>query len=143
MLLFKGQKIMSITLYGYGDIQTCGPCTGHPNDPRYDDSIGEMIDEEQTRLLCTPEFDDRDPDNISLAVSDIIGNAKIAQVMNLTEERNDLLKGVATADYSLMGDAIHLIASNYWAFTALGEAVKNVRTAIERACDDQEPEVWQ
>ena len=131
------------TQYGYGDIQTCGPCTCHPNDPRYDDSIDEMIDEEQVRLLCTPEFDDRDPDNISLAVSDVLGNERITKAMNLSEERNDLLKGVATADYSLIGDAIHLIASGYWAFMALGQAVENIRASIERARDDQGPEAWQ
>ena len=124
-----------ITQYGYGDPETWSPCTGHPNDPRYDDSIDELIDEEQLRLLCTPEFDYRDPDNISLAVSDILSNVKIAKTMKLSEERNDLLKGLATADYSLMGDAIRLIASDYWAFMALGQAVKNIRISIERACD--------
>lgn len=128
---------------GYGDPDTWGQYTGHPNDPRYDDSIGELIDDEQTRLLCTPEFNDRDPDNISLAVSDILGNAKIAKVMKLSEERNDLLKGIAIADYSLMGDAIRLISSDYWTFMALGQAVNNIRASIERACDSLGPEDWQ
>jgi hypothetical protein len=128
---------------GFGDPDTWGPCLGHPNDPRYDDSVDELIDEEQLQLLCTPEFDDRDPDNISLAVSDILGNVEIAESMNLSEERDDLLKGIAIADYALMGDAIRLIASGYWRFMALGQAVENIRFAIKKFCDDPVPEVWQ
>lgn len=46
---------MSITQYGYGDIQTCGPCTGHPNDPRTDELpqhvINEMFDAEVQKKL--------------------------------------------------------------------------------------------
>ncbi|WAW06054.1 hypothetical protein NB639_01230 [Oxalobacter formigenes] len=120
---------------GFGDPDTWERYTGHPNDPRHDDSINELIDEEQTRLLDTPEFDSGDQGNISVAVQDILGNVTIAKIMNLSEERNDLLKGIAIADYSLMGDTIRLIASNYWAFMALGQAVKNIRISIERACD--------
>ena len=35
-IIFTGAKMRTKELihYGSGDIYTCGPCTGHPNDPR-------------------------------------------------------------------------------------------------------------
>jgi hypothetical protein len=33
-------------MYGYGDEQTWGPCTGHPMDPRTDDTYYENLEAE-------------------------------------------------------------------------------------------------
>ncbi len=37
---------MAAVIYGPGDAQTWGPCTGHPNDPRTDDD-GDWLTEDQ------------------------------------------------------------------------------------------------
>lgn len=32
----------SVDMPGYGDLETCGPCTGHSHDPRTDDEPDEI-----------------------------------------------------------------------------------------------------
>lgn len=121
---------------GTGDSATWGHCMGHPNDPRYDDSIDEAIENEKFYLLGTPEFDDLDADNISLAVSEILRNADLAWEMNLSMERKDLLGAIATADFSAMGDAIRCISRDYWEIRAEMQAIENVRNELEKSNQD-------
>lgn len=98
---------------GFGDPETWGPCTGHPNDPRYDSALDEAIENEKYLLLGTPEFDDRNPANIGLAVADIVSHPRLASIMNLSGERKDLLGAIAAADFQAMGDAIRCISRDY------------------------------
>jgi hypothetical protein len=120
----------------YGNSETWGPYLGHPNDPRYDDSFDEMVEEEKFYLLGTLKFDDRDADNISFAVSEILWNVDLAREMNLSMERKDLLGAIATADFSAMGDAIRCISRDYWEIRAEMQAIENVRNELEKSNQD-------
>lgn len=50
---------MNPAYYGYGDAVTWGPCTGHPNDPRTDDtdpplSEDDALEEAEHQVTCSP-----------------------------------------------------------------------------------------
>ncbi|QBH20819.1 hypothetical protein EYC51_15720 [Alcaligenes faecalis] len=106
---------------GFGDEATWPPCSGHPNDPRTDDSPREAaIDTRAAELLGAPGFTPFDPQNLCEALCET-GDQNIERLADLLRQ----------GDTAAAGQALAKLTRDYWEAAARSEAERQINKEAE------------
>lgn len=118
----------SVNMPGWGDPETWGNTSEHPNSPDYDDTFAQAVEKEKDDLL-----DGNYSPSLFENVCEALDNAEPSD-----SDVTALQAALNEKDYEQIGILIGNISDRYWKPRADHKAIQNIRIACQKARDDDQ-----